>query len=189
MARIFSQTKTFISTESELTKLSEEEWNELYLRLWYFSVKHYSKAFFDKSQLKEFVHQSIVDYGEGKRNHPPNVPIFNLLCGIIRSNISHYFAKQGVRTQYKNKVESEFSTHNLFDSGKRIQNKIEASETVREIEIKISNDKELIMIHQAMLKDSEVKSNEISEDTDIPIDIVKNAKRRYFRLVRRLVVT
>ncbi len=79
-----------------LSSLSEGEWRDLYNRLRFFTYKRYGLLGLD---LREVVHQSILEVLQGKRPLPPvhlqtgesdlKLSLFLSLCLVIRSNVAH----------------------------------------------------------------------------------------------------
>src|SRR4051794_33770582 len=88
-----------VSAASVLELLSQAEWVELYLRLRYFAYKYYPHLVGQGTILEDLIHDSFIDAYSRNRTCPSGVPIFIFICGIMRSNTSHYFEKESRRAK------------------------------------------------------------------------------------------
>ncbi len=169
---------------SDLESLTKDEWEELYLRLRYFAFKFYSHLAKNDTILEDLIHESYIDACRAKRKRPPSVSHFNFICGIMRSKTSHYFEKEKRRARLNTatKVTRVMSAKEVAEYENA---RLDLSSAMQRVEKEIKDDKALNIIHQSVLIDPEIKPARIARDNNLPVNLVKNARRRYFRLVRK----
>lgn len=173
------------SVDSELEQLNQAEWEDLYLRLRYFAYKFYPHLAKQGTILEDLIHDSIVDARSGKRLRPPGLPIFIFICGIMRSNTSHHFERESRRAKLNGNRQS---ANVSWDSSVQQENlRLDLSSTMKRVEDEIKDDKELNIIHRSMIDDPESRPQEIARTNNLSVDKVKNARKRYFRLVKKLL--
>jgi hypothetical protein len=173
-----------LSIDSELESLTPAEWEELYLRLRYFTYKYYAHLAKPGTILEDLIHDSIIDSCSADRVRPQGVSILNFICGVIRSNTSHYFEKESRRARLNSCRQSAKSS--FSQSMSEFEKRIDLSSTMKRVEEQIKDDDELKIIHQSMIDDPETRLDEIAHSHNLSIHKVKNARKRYIRLVKKL---
>jgi hypothetical protein len=98
-------------TSNSLSRLSQEEWEELWRRLRLYTWKRF-RWLNDRTgeDLDAIAHQAIVDTWTGKRRWPPlnrltglendKVTLFVFLCETVRSLVSHVWEREKVRISF-----------------------------------------------------------------------------------------
>jgi len=180
-----SDTDKSLPIDLELESLTQTEWEELYLRLRYFAYKYYSHLAKRGTILEDLIHDSIIYCCSAHRVRPQDVSIFNFICAVIRSNTSHYFEKESRRAKLNSGRQStKFSSSESMSEYENLR--IDLLSTMKRVEEEIKDDDELNIIHQSMINDPEIKPSEIADSHNLSIDKVKNARKRYIRLVKKL---
>lgn len=174
------------SVDLALDSLTHAEWVDLYLRLRNFAYKYYARLARNNTILEDLIHDSFLVAFSGQRTLPPGVPLFNFICGIMRSNTSHYFEKESRRAKLNaaGKDSKAASAERIVE---RENLRLDLSTIMRMVENEIKDDGELSIIHQSLISDPESKPNDIARKNDMPVGKVKNARKRYFRLVKKLL--
>ena len=179
-----------MSSFSSPERLKNIDWEDILPRLLLVARRYYNQAlrsFPGAPEPRDLVQQAIADLLGGQRTLPPDVPVFNTLCGIIRSQASNFVARQqpvgagdhpaGTRHRPLDpKTRAAPSAPDMTVEEKLFRKKVLALIGDRPLDRRIVD---------LLLKDPALKPADLAALLDVPIREIYNAKRRLRRKLIR----
>jgi DNA-directed RNA polymerase specialized sigma24 family protein len=109
------------TAKSVLDQYSPEDWKNLRNRLRLFAHKHF--GFLSKEDIEDVVSESIIDTYTGRRTwKPSDQDLFFLMCGVVRSKVSHLLEKANRTIYIEENLERAHSIINSADTAEQMVN-------------------------------------------------------------------
>jgi len=191
------------STDEVTTRvITDEQWVEMWDRLKLHVRKRYAwlntKYGLD---LDELVHQAILATMLGERRWPPidkitgiaktDVTLFYFLCEVIRSNVSHWIAKDKklvLITGNPGCNAEEVLSVVAASKGSNINNDLESQIVQDDLTNKmlalVADDNVLVNMVKQWRRDPSYKPNELAELLDVDITVIRAAQKRLRKRLR-----
>jgi hypothetical protein len=176
--------------------LSPDQWRELLKRLRHFAYKKYGwlLARIRGLNLNEIILDAIEDTYFGTRQWPPEdnrskkVSMFGFLCQTIRSKVSHR-VEEANKMVYIDEISNVERPQGLdqicqivLRSNDQSDRQAIDNEFARLILESVSSDDTLTRMVKYWVEKPDSKPQEIAADLGIPIEEVRNAQKRIYRI-------
>jgi len=200
------QTTRAYSGKEYLSRLTEEEWIDIWKRLRLFTYRNYRWITLRSGlDLDEVILDAIEDVYFGKRHLIPNISIVVFLCAVIRSKISHIWERERKKVSIdrlrEEEMDSERFSSEVFDtifdtllegqSSLRFQ-RVESdqqtvyNELVTRILETIQGDLVLTRIVQLLIETPDLRPKDIAQELSLSQEEVRKARRRLKRRLQKL---
>lgn len=95
---------------SGLESVTDEEWVETWNRLRLFTRRRYGSL--PGLDLDDIIHQAVIDTLEGRRRWPKQeMSLLHFLCGVVRSIVSHRWARERKKVSLETLQSAIFSEY------------------------------------------------------------------------------
>jgi DNA-directed RNA polymerase specialized sigma24 family protein len=186
---------------SELESLTTEEWEELWKKLRLFTWRRYGSL--RGIDLDDVIQQAIVDALEGRRRWPKQeVSLFQFLCGVIRSRISHLLERQrrivpieslkpGLHAEDEGSDAASLERSINEPIGEYLRYEAIYNRGFYDLLVdtmceSVEGDGELVNIVRLWSKDPRAKPREIAQQLGLSMDAMRNAQKRLRRKLQTL---
>lgn len=170
------------------SRLERADWEDLLPRLLLVARRFYARAlvhYRGAPEPRDLVQQAITDLMDGRRTLPEDVPLFTVLCGVMRSQVSNYVARQ---QPVGSDTEHAAARHTMLTpdmAGSLDTTDGMATDDLRARLYQVIGDDELLQqIIDLLLEDSALKPRDLAEMLDVPVRTIYNAKRRLKRKMK-----
>jgi len=172
------------------SRLQDEDWDDLLPRLLLVARRFHARALRSYSGAPDphdLVQQAVTDLLDGRRRLPPDVPVFTVLCGVMRSQASNFVSRQQPVGPGADPDETRIAPllMEVADAGFAPTHQLALDELRDELYAIVGNDTLARRVIDLLLEDSTLKPSDLAEMLNVPVRDIYNTKRRLRRKLRK----
>lgn len=179
-----------MTASSVPSRLQTVDWNDLMPRLLLVARRFHRRAlraYSGAPDPRDLVQQAITDVLDGRRRLPPDVPVFTVLCGVMRSQVSNYVSRQQPVGPGADSDETRLAPllMEVADASYTPTQKLDTDE-LRDGLYRIVGDDDLARgVIDLLLEDSTLKPADLADMLDVDVRAIYNTKRRLRRKLEK----